>query len=98
MVELEETIHNVIKDSGYVENIFGPPIHGTGINFEEAPLPPGHAFFHGEKAPPPLVEDVCIAIGNCGVYTKSWGLRIEDTVVVGKNKPMVLTKYPVSLS
>ncbi|MHA1945642.1 MAG: M24 family metallopeptidase [Candidatus Hodarchaeales archaeon] len=94
MVELEKTLHGVIQDAGYGDNIFGPPLHGIGINFEEAPLPPGHAFFHGEKAPPPLVENVPVAIGNCGIYTKSWGVRIEDTVVVGENKPQVLTNYP----
>ena len=93
MVELEKTLHGVIQDAGYGDNIFGPPIHGIGINFEEAPLPPGHAFFHGEKAPPPLVENVPLAIGNCGIYTNTWGVRIEDTVAIGKNKPQLLTKY-----
>jgi len=94
MVELEKTLHGVIQDAGYGDNIFGPSIHGIGINFEEAPLPPGHAFFHGEKAPPPLVENIPVAIGNCGIYTNTWGVRIEDTVVVGKNKPLLLTNYP----
>ncbi|NHJ01879.1 MAG: aminopeptidase P family protein [Candidatus Heimdallarchaeota archaeon] len=94
MVDLEKTLHGVIQDAGYGDNIFGPPIHGIGINFEEAPLPPGHAFFHGEKAPPPLVKNIPVAIGNCGIYTNTWGVRIEDTVVVGKNKSLVLTNYP----
>ncbi|MFW9809763.1 MAG: M24 family metallopeptidase [Candidatus Thorarchaeota archaeon] len=93
MVELEKTLHGVIQTAGYGENIFGPPIHGIGINFEEAPLPPGHAFFHGEKAPPPLEENTTIAIGNCGIYSKHWGIRIEDTVVIGKRSPLVLTNY-----
>lgn len=97
MVELEKTLHGVIQESGYKDNIFGPPIHGIGINFEEAPLPPGHAFFHGEKAPPPLKKNIPIAIGNCGIYTKVWGLRIEDTVVVEADNPLVLTKYPHKL-
>ncbi len=97
MVELEDTLHGVIRDAGYGDNIFGPTIHGIGINFEEAPLPPGHAFFHGEKAPPPLMENVPIAIGNCGIYKEEWGVRIEDTVVVGKDRPMVLTRYPIIL-
>jgi Xaa-Pro aminopeptidase len=96
IVELEETIHGVIQEAGYENNVFGPPIHGIGIDFEEAPLPPGHAFFHGEKAPPPLVENVSIAIGNCGIYKNNWGVRIEDTVVIGKDKPIVLTSYPIS--
>ncbi len=70
------------------------PIHGVGIELEEAPLPAGHAFFHGEKAPPPLEENVVLAIGNCGLYLGSFGVRVEDTVVVGKDKAHVLTSYP----
>lgn len=98
MVELEKTLHSVLQIAGYGENIFGPPIHGIGINFEEAPLPPGHAFFHGEKAPPPLAENSTLAIGNCGIYTKNWGIRIEDTIVVGKKAPLVLTNYSHELT
>lgn len=46
MMELEHTIHGLLKDAGHGDHIFGPPIHGLGIEFEEAPLPAGHAFFH----------------------------------------------------
>ena len=49
MVELEHTLHGAIQEAGHGDHIFGPPIHGVGIEFEESPLPPGHAFFHGEK-------------------------------------------------
>jgi Xaa-Pro aminopeptidase len=70
----------------------------VGIDFEESPLPPGHAFFHGEKAPPPLGAGVVIAIGNCGIYAGPWGVRIEDTVLVDKEGPVVLTDYPYSLA
>ena len=97
IVELDDTIHAIIKEAGHGDHIFGPPIHGVGIDFEEAPLPPGHAFFHGEKESPPLPAGVVIAIGNCGIYTGHWGVRIEDTVVVGKDGPIVLTSYPYSL-
>ncbi len=94
MVELEETLHGVIKEAGHGEHIFGPPIHGVGIEFEETPLPPGHAFFHGEKAPLPLQANVVIAVGNCGLYMGPFGVRVEDTVVVTREGPMVLTSYP----
>jgi Xaa-Pro aminopeptidase len=97
MVELEQTLHGVLKEAGHGEHVFGPPIHGVGIEFEEAPLPPGHAFFHGEKAPPPLPANVVIAVGNCGLYTGPWGVRVEDTVVVGTDGPVVFTDYPRSL-
>jgi hypothetical protein len=72
-VELEQNLHRVLKDAGHADHIFGPPIHGVGIEFEESPLPPGHAFFHGEKAPPPLPANVVISVGNCGLYTGAPG-------------------------
>jgi Xaa-Pro aminopeptidase len=94
MVELEQTLQGVIKEAGHGENIFGPPIPGVGIEFEESPLPPGHAFFPGEKEPLPLAANVVIAVGNCGLYLGSFGVRVEDTVVVTEKGPMVLTDYP----
>jgi Xaa-Pro aminopeptidase len=97
MVELEQTLHEIIKAGGHGGHIFGPPIHGVGIEFEESPLPPGHAFFHGEKEPPPLEGNVVIAVGNCGLYTGPWGVRVEDTIIVGPKGPMVLTRYPRQL-
>lgn len=97
MAELEQTIHGMLKDAGHGRHIFGPPIHGLGIDFEEAPLPAGHAFFHGEKEPPPLPAHVVIAVGNCGLYVGPWGVRVEDTVVVGQDGPETLTAYPRAL-
>jgi Xaa-Pro aminopeptidase len=97
MVELEQTLHEIIKEGGHGGHMFGPPIHGVGIEFEESPLPPGHAFFHGEKEPPPLEANMVIAVGNCGLYTGPWGVRVEDTVWVGSEGPKVLTRYPRQL-
>lgn len=97
MGELEETLHGIIKEAGHGEHIFGPTIHGIGIEFEESPLPSGHAFFHGEKESPPLNANVVIAVGNCGLYTGPWGVRVEDTVVVGADGPVVLNAYPRQL-
>ena len=97
MVELEQTLHTIIKDAGHGAHLFGPPIHGVGIEFEEAPLPAGHAFFHGEKAPKPLQANVVLAVGNCGIYTGPWGVRVEDTVAVGAAGPEILTVYPRNL-
>lgn len=97
MVELEQKLYEVIKEGGHEDHMFGPPIHGVGIEFEESPLPPGHAFFHGEKEPAPLETNVVISVGNCGLYTGPWGVRVEDTVVVGQDGPMVLTDYPRQL-
>jgi len=94
MAELEARMHGVLREAGHAEHVFGPPIHGVGIEFEEAPLPAGHAFFHGEKAPPPLPQNTVLAVGNCGLYTGPWGVRVEDTVIVGASGPEVLTRTP----
>lgn len=94
MVDLENHLHQVMKDAGHGQHIFGPPIHGVGIEFEEAPLPPGHAFFHGEKAPPPLPENVVISVGNCGLYAGPWGVRVEDTNWIKSDGYETLTEYP----
>ena len=93
MTYLDETLHAIVRDGGHGDHLFGPTMHGVGIEFEEAPLPPGHAFFHGEKAPPPLETNVVIAVGNCGLYTGPWGVRVEDTVVVKPEGPEVLTNF-----
>lgn len=93
MLDLEQNMHGIFKEAGHGGHIFGPPIHGIGIEFEEAPLPAGHAFFHGEKAPPPLPKNAVIAVGNCGIYTGPWGIREEDTVAVGQDGPVVLTDF-----
>ena len=93
MVELDEMLHGIIRKGGHGDHLFGPTIHGVGIEFEEASLPPGHAFFHGEKAPPPLATNVVIAVGNCGLYTGPWGVRVEDTVVLKPEGSQVLTDF-----
>lgn len=98
MADLEQTMHGILKDAGHGDHVFGPPIHGVGIEFEEAPLPAGHAFFHGEDAPPPLPANVVLAVGNCGLYTGPWGVRVEDTNLVGVDGVTTFTHYPRALS
>jgi Xaa-Pro aminopeptidase len=97
MADLEKTLRGALVEAGHEKHVFGPPIHGVGIEFEEPPLPAGHAFFHGEKAPPPLAANTVIAVGNCGLYTGPWGVRVEDTVLVGESGPELMTGFPYVL-
>ncbi len=34
---LEQTMHDIFKKAGHKDHIFGPPIHGIGLEFEESP-------------------------------------------------------------
>jgi hypothetical protein len=43
-------------------------------------------------------KNVVLAVGNCGIYTGPWGVRVEDTVAVGAEGPEVLTVYPRNLA
>ena len=76
-------------------HIIGPAIYGVGIDFEEAPLPPGHALFHGEKEPPPLRANVVVAVDNCGLYLGQFGVRRGHGAGNG-GRNNVLTTFPRS--
>ena len=82
MTELENIMHAIFEREGYEEYFVGPPIHGVGLEFEEPPLPAGHAFFHGEEPKDELKPGMVISIGNCGLYLGDFGVRVEDTVAV----------------
>ena len=94
MAQLEHVFHGSLGAAGHRQHLFGPPMHGVGIDFEEAPLPSGHAFFHGEKEAPPLAANTVISVGNCGLYLGPWGVRVEDTNVVCREGPETLTAFP----
>lgn len=82
ITNLENIMHEIFEKEGYDDYFIGPPIHGVGLEFEEPPLPAGHAFFHGEEPKDELKPGMVISIGNCGLYLGEFGVRIEDTVAV----------------
>lgn len=93
MTKLENLMHEIFEKEGYEEYFLGPPIHGVGLEFEEPPLPAGHAFFHGEEAKDELKPGMVISIGNCGLYLGEFGVRVEDTVAVTDKGHEELTRY-----
>lgn len=93
MTQLENIMHDTFEKEGYEEYFVGPPIHGVGLDFEEPPLPAGHAFFHGEEPKDELKPGMVISIGNCGLYLGDFGVRIEDTVAVTGKGHEELTRY-----
>jgi len=93
MTNVENIMHALFEKEGYEAYFIGPPIHGVGLEFEEPPLPAGHAFFHGEEPKDELKPGMVISIGNCGLYLGEFGVRIEDTVAVTTKGFEELTKY-----
>jgi len=93
MTKLENLMHEIFEKEGYEESFVGPPIHGVGLEFEEPPLPAGHAFFHGEEPKDELKPGMVISIGNCGLYLVEFGVRVEDTVAVTDRGHEELTRY-----
>lgn len=93
MTKLENPMHETFEKEGYEDYFIGPPIHGVGLEFEEPPLPTGHAFFHGEEPKDELKPGMVISIGNCGLYLGEFGVRIEDTVAITEKGHEELTNY-----
>lgn len=98
MTKLENIMHGVFEKEGYEEYFIGPPIHGVGLEFEEPPLPAGHAFFHGEEPKDELKPGMVISVGNCGLYIGAFGVRVEDTATVTEKGYKELTTYGRSLT
>lgn len=75
----------------------GERIYYTGINERGQRIPfeggPMWLYMHGGAEAPPLEAGTVIAVGNCGLYLGNFGVRVEDTVVVNEEGPVILTLY-----
>ena len=86
-----------LEHAGFGGAFLRPVFHGVGIEHEEAPIPGGHAVIHGEEKVETLEAGMVLAIGNCGIYRESFGVRAEDTAWVSEKGPVPLTKHPKML-
>jgi Xaa-Pro aminopeptidase len=87
-----------LERAGFGGAFLRPVFHGVGIEHEEAPIPGGHAVIHGEERVERVEAGMVLAIGNCGIYRETFGVRMEDTVWVTEQGPVPLTTHPKSLS
>jgi len=79
---------------GFGDAFLRPVFHGVGIEHEEAPSPGGHAVIHVKEKVEQVAAGMVLAIGNCGIYRESFGVRLEDTVWVSGQGPVPLTRHP----
>ncbi len=55
-------------------------------------------MIHGEEKVETVEIGMVLAIGNCGIYRESFGVRAEDTVWVSEGGPVSLTTHPKRLT
>ena len=96
--DIEDFFRKSLASSGKTQNNFGSPIHGVGIDLDEYPITDKHAYLQRTKDLLNLFPNSVIAIGNSGLSTEPWGVRVEDTVWVSEKGPVTLTTYPRQLA
>jgi Xaa-Pro aminopeptidase len=98
LMGVDAALASSLEAAGFDGAFLRPVFHGVGIEHEEAPIPGGHAVIHGEEKIERVERGMVLAIGNCGIYRESFGVRMEDTVWVAQQGPVTLTRSPKALS
>jgi Xaa-Pro aminopeptidase len=93
LMGIDTAMANVLAARGYQNAFLRPVFHGVGMEHEEAPIPGGHAVIHGEEKVDDVEPGMVLAIGNCGIYYETFGVRAEDTVWVSSSGPRQLTHH-----
>jgi len=75
--EVTKTAYNIIKKAGYGKNILHALGHGIGVQIHEGPV-------ISEKSETILEPGMVFTI-EPGIYTKTFGVRLEDDFVITKN-------------
>lgn len=98
LMGIDAAMASSLEHAGFDGAFLRPVFHGVGIEHEEAPIPGGHAVIHGEEKVEQVESGMVLAIGNCGIYRESFGVRMEDTVWVSEQGPVPLTRHPKALN
>jgi Xaa-Pro dipeptidase len=94
LLGIDNSMAEALAARGYRNAFLRPVFHGVGMEHEEAPIPGGHAVIHGEEKVDNVEPGMVLAIGNCGIYHETFGVRAEDTVWVSSSGPQQLTRHP----
>lgn len=91
LLGIDQKMSEVLQARGYEGAFLRPIFHGVGLEHEEAPIPGGHAVIHGEEKIEAVEPGMALAIGNCGIYRETFGVRVEDSIWVSEDGPVPLT-------
>jgi len=94
LMGIDTAMADVLAAHGQGDSFLRPTFHGVGMEHEEAPIPGGHAVIHGEEKIEHVEAGMILAVGNCGIYRETYGVRAEDTIWVSPDGPIELTRYP----
>jgi Xaa-Pro aminopeptidase len=98
LMGIDTAMAQALEGRGFGGSFLRPVFHGVGIEHEEAPIPGGHAVVHGEEKVERIEPGMALAIGNCGIYRESFGVRAEDTIWVSAQGPVPLTQHAKRLT
>ncbi len=98
LMGIDGAMAQALERQGFGGGFLRPVFHGVGIEHEEAPIPGGHAVVHGEEKVEQVEAGMILAIGNCGIYRETFGVRAEDTIWVSPQGPAPLTRHPKNLA
>ncbi len=98
LMGIDSAMAEMLKAHGFGDAFLRPVFHGVGLEHEEAPIPGGHAVIHGEEKVEQVEGGMVLAIGNCGIYREGFGVRAEDTVWVGPDGPVPLTRHSKAIA
>ena len=88
--EIDNVARSIIEDYGYGENFIHSTGHSLGLNIHETPS-------ISKKDKTVLEKNMVVTI-EPGIYLEGeFGVRIEDTIVVGKHKAEIIGNLPYEL-
>ncbi|MDR3577699.1 MAG: Xaa-Pro peptidase family protein [Anaerolineaceae bacterium] len=93
VADIEKFFHESLVSSGKGQTNYGSIIHGVGIDLEDYPMTYSSIYQQKSREPLTLFPNTVVAIGNSGLSTGPWGIRVEDTVWISEKGPVILTSY-----
>jgi Xaa-Pro aminopeptidase len=93
VADIENFFQESLNSGGHIHNKYDPPLHGVGIDLDDYPMTYSSAYLRNTSEPLTLFPNIVIAIGNSNLSTGAWGVRVEDTIWVSNNGPIILTTY-----
>ncbi len=95
LAEIRTTFYKILSEAKDLKFLRGPMLHGVGIMYREMPY---FQFPHHERGYPEIMDtNMVVAVSQIGFYSKGWGARVEDTILVTENEPEYLTNFTKEL-